>query len=201
MVSVRINGEDAPIKSDGLGKVTDLIELIKSVIDPDHMITGILIDGRELEDGDWVAALSGFQTSIVEVDTGLPSDYVATRLANAGSIVKACYYEFRESRKLFQEGKSAEGNKMLLEGVNALQAFFEWYGTLMDLLSEADREEFSIESYVRELTTVCKTICQQQLYQSWWALGETIEKELEPRLDQLESHCRTFGVLPQVAQG
>ena len=33
---------------------------------------------------------------------------------------------------------------------------------------------------------------QQQLYQSWWALGETLEKELEPKLDKLEDFCRGF---------
>ena len=33
---------------------------------------------------------------------------------------------------------------------------------------------------------------QQQLYQSWWAIGETLEKDLEPKLDALEDQCRKF---------
>lgn len=192
MVTVRINGEQAPIRSEGLGKITDLIELVKTTIDPDHMITGILVDGRELSEQDWVASLGSYETSVVEVDTGLPSDYVAVRLEKSPDVIQACFLEFREARKLFQEGNSTEGNKVLLQGVNALQAFFEWYGTLIDILDEQTRSNFTIESEVTELSTVCKTICQQQLYQSWWALGETIQNELEPKLDALESRCRSF---------
>jgi hypothetical protein len=45
---------------------------------------------------------------------------------------------------------------------------------------------------VEDIAECCKRICQQQLYQSWWALGETIEKELEPKLDKLEDFCRSF---------
>ncbi|MEI7489443.1 MAG: hypothetical protein WCJ72_18910, partial [Chryseobacterium sp.] len=51
---------------------------------------------------------------------------------------------------------------------------------------------YDIEKQVIEIGEVCQKICQQQLYQSWWALGETIEKELEPKLDQLETFCRRF---------
>jgi hypothetical protein len=43
---------------------------------------------------------------------------------------------------------------------------------------------------VTEISETCKKICQQQLYQSWWALGESLEKELEPKLDKLEDACR-----------
>ena len=61
---------------------------------------------------------------------------------------------------------------------------------MLELLSEEKRAAFDITNEVKELSETCKGICQQQLYQSWWAIGETIEKELEPQLDRLEDACR-----------
>ena len=84
----------------------------------------------------------------------------------------------------------SDANKLLMKAVNSLRAFFDWYTTLVDLVPEEDRDKFRIDNQANELTETCKKICQQQLYQSWWALGETIERELEPELDQLEDFCR-----------
>ena len=100
--------------------------------------------------------------------------------------------EFREGRKSFQEGSMQAGNQKLLSAVNTLQAFFEWYGTLIELLPEDQKDNFRINSHIDAIAGICKRICQQQLYQSWWALGETIQKELEPKLDELETFCRKF---------
>jgi hypothetical protein len=51
MIRVKINGN----YSDGLpgnaARFTDLIELIKTEIDPEHMITSILIDGSGQDAG------------------------------------------------------------------------------------------------------------------------------------------------------
>jgi len=190
MVNVRINGEDSAIKGDTLPKVADLVELIKSVIDPDHMITGILIDGRDLGEDEWYASVNQLGTSIIEVETGTPEEFVASRLARASDIVRSCYMEFRNSRKSFQDGDMTSGNQKLVTAVNTLKAFFEWYRTLLGLMPEENKKKFDIEEQTQEILETCKRICQQQLYQSWWALGESLEKDLEPKLDKLEDFCR-----------
>ncbi len=192
MVALKINGEEAPVKTDTCSQLMEIIELIKTVIDPDHMITGILLNGEPLDDNDWNAPVSQLGTSIVEISTDLPDIFVGERLARASEIVKSCYYEFREARQQFQEGKSVEANRQLVAAVQALQAFFEWYGTLLELIPEERRKEYDITSCVQELSETCKGICQQQLYQSWWALGESIQQKLEPQLDNLEGRCRQF---------
>jgi len=192
MVAVRINGEASNIKSDGLPKITDLVELIKSLIDPDHMITSILLDGSELSEQDWSNGLSQHETSVVEIETGTPSSFVSSRLSNACEIVRECFWEFRATREKFEDGKMQEANKKLVAAVNTLQAFFEWYATLLNLVGEEDKSEFDISPIVEDIAGVCKQICQQQLYQSWWALGESLKNELEPKLDELEAHCRKF---------
>jgi hypothetical protein len=52
------------------------------------------------------------------------------------------------------------------------------------------RDRLDISTQVQDISETCKKICQQQLYQSWWALGESLEKDLEPKLDKLEDVCR-----------
>ncbi|RMG44891.1 MAG: hypothetical protein D6719_00990 [Candidatus Dadabacteria bacterium] len=192
MVAVRINGQDSQIAADGLQRVADLVELIKSQIDPEHMITSILIDGRELSDADWSANTSQYETSIIEIETGTPESFVADRLAHASDIAGSCFFQFRDARKSFQAGNMQEGNQQLIQAVNTLQAFFEWYATLTELVPEDQRRELDISEQVNRISEICKKICQQQLYQSWWALGETLEKELEPELDGLEDFLRKF---------
>ena len=190
MVAVRINGEDSSVRGDGLPRVTDLVELIKSVIDPDHMITGILVNGRDLDESEWEAPVSQFGTSIIEVETGTPESFVTSRLAQSADIVRSCFIEFRDSRKSFQDGDTNGGNQKLVRAVTSLKAFFEWYSTLLTLLPESGRGGYDINAHASEVSEICKRICQQQLYQSWWALGESLEKELEPKLDKLEDFCR-----------
>ena len=64
---------------------------------------------------------------------------------------------------------------------------------MQELVPVSERSSYELGDRVTEITETCKRICQQQLYQSWWALGETLEKELEPQLDRLEDFCKKFG--------
>ncbi len=190
MVNVRINGEESTVNSESSSKVTDLVELIKSIIDPDHMITSILINGKDLAEDEWYSTVNQLGTSIIEVETGTPENFVGNRLEQSSDIVRACFVEFRDARKSFQDGDMNSGNQKLVTAVNTLKAFFEWYKTLISLVPEEKQTHFNMDKQVTEISETCKKICQQQLYQSWWALGESLEKELEPRLDSLEDFCR-----------
>lgn len=190
MISVKVNGEQSAVCTPGVTKIADLVELIKTTIDPDQMIVSILIDGRDLDEQDWLTSPGQFETSILEVETDLIENYVASRLQKAPAIIGQCYTEFRSARKGFQSGDMTAGNRQMIEAVNALKAFFEWYGTLMQLVPDDRRIKLDITEHIEEIAQTCKKICQQQLYQSWWALGETIEKELEPKLDCFEDRIR-----------
>lgn len=194
MISVRINGEETPLRTDGLGKIADIVELIKANIDPEHMITGILINGKEFQDEDWVATTSRYGTAIIEVQTGTAEGFVSERMGQASEIVRSCFLQFRDARKEFQGGNMQGGNQRLVQAVNTAKAFFDWYATIVELAPADQRKKYEINNHVTEISTICKTICQQQLYQSWWALGETLEKQLEPKLDKLEDHLRQFAV-------
>ena len=192
MVAVRVNGSESGVSPGRLQKLTDLIELIKSQIDPNHMITAIRIDGRELEEHEWSSSLGQFETNILEIETDTPESFVAARIEKSPEVVRSMHLLFRDSRKGFQSGDMSLGNRRMIEAVNTSRAFFEWYNSLLHLMPEANRAKFDINPQVAEISDVCKRICQQQLYQSWWALGETVEKELEPKLERLEDTLRTI---------
>ena len=189
---VIINGQESSIKGTELPKVADMVELIKASIDPAHMITQLLLNGKELDDKDWSAPCGAFETAIVEVETDTPARFIEDRLSKSSAVVQACYMEFRDARKSFQSGDMQRGNQQLMTAVNTARAFFEWYGVIFELVSPEQRPTYDISAQVTEISAICKRICQQQLYQSWWALGETLEKELEPKLDKLEDFLRKF---------
>ena len=190
MMRVRINGEYTDINCASVPRFVDLIELLKVSIDPDHMMTSILIDGRELSDEEWSQNTAQLRGEVLDVQTGFPEAYVADRIQDASRVVRSCFFEFRDARKGFQDGDMVTGNQRLKSAVDTLRAFFEWYGTLLQLVPTPKRSKLDITPQVQEISDTCKKICQQQLYQSWWALGESLEKELEPKLDKLEDVCR-----------
>ena len=190
MVSVRINGEVSGIRTEGLPKVTDLIELVKASIDPDHMITAISIDGGPVSDEVWNGSILAVQNSVFDFLTGTPLQYVSEQLLRSPAAAQACYVQFRDARKTFQGGDTTGGNQKLIIATDTLKAFFDWYVMLMQLLPESQREALSIEQNAAEIMNSCKGICQLQLYKSWWALGESIQNELEPLIDKLEDRCR-----------
>ncbi|MEY4669776.1 MAG: hypothetical protein RL518_2475 [Pseudomonadota bacterium] len=190
MLRVRINGEQTDVNCSAVPRFTDLIELLKVSIDPEHMMTSILIDGRELSDEEWSQNTAQLNGEVLDIETGRPEAYVADRIQDASRVVRSCFFEFRDARKGFQDGDMITGNKRLKSAVDTLRAFFEWYGTLLQLVPNANRSKLDITPQVQEISETCKKICQQQLYQSWWALGESLEKDLEPKLDKLEDACR-----------
>ncbi|MGI6524380.1 MAG: hypothetical protein ACOX2O_03680 [Bdellovibrionota bacterium] len=189
---ITINGIENEFKTDSLVRFTDLIELIKTTIDPEHMITDLILDGRELTDSDWASPMSQIEGRDLVISTGTPSDFVNSRFCIAAPVLRECYIKFRNARKDFQSGKMQGGNQILSEAVHTLQAFFQWYASIVELIPDSEKERYNIDKQVSDISDICKKICQHQLYQSWWALGEVIKNELEPKIDELEDFCRTF---------
>lgn len=199
MFKLRINGVESDLVTDGTMKFTDFIELVKATIDPEHMITAIYLDDAALSVEEWSRNVNQVQGAILDIITGSPVQYLNDRLEESSGFVRSCFFAFREARKDFQDGDMNSGNKKLKVAVDNLKAFFEWYGTLVELAKEENKTRLDLSPQVKEITEVCKRICQQQLYQSWWALGESLEKDLEPKLDKLEDACRKAAKLVQAA--
>lgn len=190
MVAIRINGTETPIAVGDLPRFSDIVELVRVTIDPEHMITEILLDGRELADDDWKKSPRALGDAVVEINTDTPERFVTERILDAPEAVQACYLQFRDARKTFQQGDSRKGNHKLAGAVHTLRTFFEWYHSVLQLMNNEQKKKFGLDEQVRALTAACNSICQQQLYQQWMALADTIENQLEPGLDALETFCR-----------
>ena len=190
MLQVKVNDELAEVNYDGISTLSDLIEIIKGCIDPEHIIVDLKLDEKDLSQMDWTVSVSSLANSTLEVWTDTSETFLARQLTRSPEAVQACFVQFRDSRKSFQLGDSIEGNRKLLIATDTLKAFFEWYVTLIQLAPKESQDILDLQTNAADIMGVCNNICNLQLYKSWWALGEMIANELEPRLDALEDKCR-----------
>lgn len=190
MANVQINGRPFPSGTGDVRTMGELVELIKASIDPDTIITGIFLSGRELTDNDWRVPLAIHGESAIEITTGSREQYVSERLQSAALYLDRIIESFGKARTLFKSGESNPGNSALSSAVQDMRAFLDWYSTVVQMIQAPDEAAVAkFESSVSDLTDTCEQILQQQLYRSWWAIAETLEKKLEPQLGQLKSVC------------
>lgn len=190
MIAVRINGVESGLRTEGLVKFGDLIELVKTVIDPDHMIVEIEVNGAPISDDIWSGVLQSVMNSHFDFYTSTRSEYLREQVTKSPKAVQACYVQFRDARKTFQGGDAQGGNQRLGQATETMRSFFDWYSALLLLATDEQKIQMSLEPALSDILNCCKDICQLQLYKSWWALGEKIQNELEPQLDRLEDKCR-----------
>jgi len=189
-MNVTVNGKPFPYPADAVKTMADLVEAIKSQIDPDTIITALRLNGRILDDNDWRIPLSSQSGVTLAVDTGSRQGYIEERLSSASLYLDKIIREFAQARMLFKNGDVQPANTELAKAVQDMRAFVDWYQTILQMIStppEAEVKKF--EDTVIGLTDVCEQVLQQQLYRSWWAIAETLEKKLEPQLEQLKYAC------------
>lgn len=168
----------------------ELVEVLKASIDPDSIITAMTLNGKELTENDWRMPLANQGSAVVEIATGSRQTYVSDRLASASLYLDEIVKGFAESRILLKSGDVQRGNTSLSKAVQDLKAFVDWYTTVLQILpSRPEAELQKFQEGVRDLTSVCEQLLQQQLYRAWWAIADTLEKKLEPQLGQVKSSC------------
>jgi cell fate (sporulation/competence/biofilm development) regulator YlbF (YheA/YmcA/DUF963 family) len=192
MIAVRVNGIESGLRTEGVVRVGDLIELVKTVIDPDHMIVEIEVNGAPITDDIWGGTLQAVRDSHFDFFTNTRTFYLTEQVGKSIKAVQACYVQFRDARKTFQGGDTQGGNQKLVQATDTMKSFFDWYSVLLQLANEEQKLQMSLEPALSDILNSCKSICQLQLYKSWWALGENIQNDLEPQLDRLEDKCRTM---------
>jgi hypothetical protein len=190
MLQLFINNEKANLNPEGIERLTDLIELVKVSVESDHIITSLKINGSDLTEDQWSERLESFSSHTLEIKTDTISAYLIAQLGRSPEAVQACYLQFRDARKNFQLGDAVAGNSKLAKATDTLKAFFEWYITLIQLAPKESQDILDLQTNAGDIMSVCNNICNLQLYRSWWALGEILANELEPRLDALEDKCR-----------
>lgn len=190
MIKVSVDGADLNVDLGGIKTMGELVELVKTQIDPDAVIGSLKIEGRDLLESDWRSPLSAQGNRQLEIVTVSKHQFVTERLHQASGYVSHIKNEFDRAKEAFQQGSESDGNTFFGNAVTDLQAFFEWYSVVLEAGFES-RPEMRAEvlEQVNVLAGICEQLVQQQLYNSWWALGETIQNKLIPQLCQLEASC------------
>lgn len=190
MITVKVDTQDLLAEIGELKTMGELIELIKASIDPDSIITSISLGGNPLSESDWRVPLSVHSQSTLEVTTGSKEGYMRERLALAGDYLSQIIDEFRDASAKYLAGNSTDANTVLSGAVDDLLAFVNWYLALLSV--EAESLEPTIVEFERrmsEIRDVCEQLLQQQMFQSWQALGEILQNKLEPELNKLKVFC------------
>ncbi len=196
MITVQIDNNRTITDIGGIRTMPDLVEFIKANIDPDRIITELTLLGRKLSDADWRAPLSVQGNGVLQVTTGSKTEYCIERLTFAVACLEQICFEFSEAEQKLSLGDTGQGNVVLGGAVADLNAFIGWYNTLLTLIGEehASRRE-AFQNSLTTLLSTCERLLQQQLYQSWWAISETIRGQLSPQLKQLGSFCEEMATL------
>ena len=190
MISVLIDGRPFPGDISEVKTIANLIELIKLTIDPSRIITELRLNGNSLSEVDWRTPLVTLAGSTLEISTGTKNDYVHDRLGQAEELVRQIITEFSEAGEKFRLGQAGPANQRFVGAVRDLNAFVSWYQTILSLAPEQlEKQVVEFTNHVVSIQGVCEQLLQQQLYQSWWALGETVKGRLEPQLQELRDFC------------
>lgn len=189
-MQVAVDGRNFPFDAASIRTVSELVELIKASIDPDTIIADIVLQGRDLSASDWQTPLAAHGGATLEVRTSTRKSFLEDRLSAASGLLDRIIAQFAEVTGSLKKGDVRSGNTGLNQAVEDLKAFVQWYSTLLQMLPGTGGAELKqFEGTVGGLLEVCEQMLQQQLYRSWWAVAESIEKRLIPELQQIKSSC------------
>lgn len=183
MITVRLNGSAINSGQEGLRTLGDLVEIVKAQIDPKTIITEMLFNGELVDEQAWRRPLTQMGVGTLDVTTGDKERYCSERLSLAPHYLRKITEEFVEARQVFQEGNSAKGNDLLKVAVEDLNAYVGWLAALLALEPQVSPQFIeNVHQNIETITKVGERLVQHMLYQSWWAVGQTIESDLEPAL-------------------
>ena len=190
MINVTVDGRPFSYQIDSTKTLGDLLELVKSTIDPDSIITKIVLDEKQLTDSDWKIPLAKQGGKSLEIATGTKQVYVDERLSSASMYLDKIIRSYGQARILFKNGDVQPGNSALQVAVSDTKAFIDWYQTILQLIDNPPEAEVTkFEEAVTQLADTCEQVLQQQLYRSWWQLADLLERKLEPQLEQIKYAC------------
>lgn len=194
MIQVKIDGQIFEAGVAQVKTMPDLIELIKANIDPDSILVSLLINGNGLSESDWQLPLTLQSGNVLEVLTGSKASYLSERLKISGNLLEQISNSFNNASNALSESRAVEGSQALQLAVADLKAFVEWFRAVLELLPESEwsQELSAYDNQVSGIGSTCEQIFQQQIYQSWWAMGQLIETKLCPQLNALKQNCQVF---------
>jgi hypothetical protein len=190
MVQILVDDTELSLEAATLGTVGELIEYVKSSIDPDAIILSLTRDEEPLSEADWKCPLSSLAQSQVRITTGSRTTFYQDRLQLTGAIGETLSETFGEIAKLFKTGMQNNAHEAFATTLDDLNAFVGWFYSILSMdehLFEVEFREFT--QMVEEFRGTCLLLQQHQLKQSWWSIGDIIELQVVP----LIGRCKDLG--------
>jgi hypothetical protein len=193
MITVKVDGQPFAADISQIRTMGELVELIKATIDPDTIITSLMLEGRSLSDTDWRLPLSAQKPGTLEVSTGDKSVYLTERLKAADSYLEKIIEGFSTAANLYSAKSVEDANRKLASTVEDLLAFVNWYASLLAMDdTKVQMREGEFDGRIRQIKTICDSMLQQQMFHSWAILGETLQNNLKPELERLREFCQSM---------
>ncbi len=198
MIQVQVDGQTLSTDVSALRTMGELIEFIKSTIDPDVMITSILFDGEPLSDQDWNAPLVVHRGRTLQISSGTKERYLADRLLSAEDIVGQVIGGFHQVADSYRLGYHGEGSQRLNTSTNDLLALLNWMGALLMIdPARYAAQQIEFKKLVDEIRGASEELLQHQLYAAWWPLAETVSSKLIPRLEAFKAFAGRLALTAQ----
>ena len=200
MVQIQIDGKPFVVEQSGARTLGDIVELVKSTIDPDTIIMSLLLEGGSLAESDWFTPLIQQNGKRLDVTTGTRRDFIADRLSLASDLLVAVTAKFSDVDRLYGSGLNLAGSSALSAALKDLHSYIHWYFGVLELDSKL-KETVIVElnNEIGELKNICDQLFQHQLYNAWQGISATIKDRLIPELNKFGQSCARTAELVQNA--
>jgi hypothetical protein len=197
MLQIMVDNTELKLEISRMRTMAELVEYIKSSIDPDTIILSLTRDELPLSDNDWSVPLTSFGESKVEVMTGSKMEFVQDRLKMSESLVDQIYESFTDLSKLFKHGMEDQAHEPFAHSLNDLNAFVGWLYSVFSVDAELFGDEIiEFEGIVDDLKKICVDIQRYQMQQAWWNIGDVLDLKVISNLEQMkELSNRSLGKL------
>lgn len=190
MIKLEINGTRREEDLSAYGTLAEMLEFVKSQIDPDLIMTNILFDGSDITESEWISPLATNLERVLQIQTGTKKEYINERLSTAPTLVEQISVEFGNAGKDFYAGANVDANNKLSLAVKDLGAFVRWYNSLLTMDNNLETQLKAFIDQVSSLQGICEQLHKQQMVQSWWGAGDTISHKLRPKLNEIKNYCQ-----------
>ncbi|HMO16822.1 MAG TPA: hypothetical protein PKA63_03105 [Oligoflexia bacterium] len=185
MVQILVDDAELPIEHSALGTISELVEYVKSSIDPDAIILSLTKDDEPLSEADWKCPLSSFSKSLVRITTGSRSTFYQDRLQLSGAISETLIATFRDIADHYKTGRQNSAHEVFATSLEDLNAYVGWLYSILsmdEVLFKSELEKFG--NLIDNFKKTCLKLQQEQISQSWSAIGDVLELQVIASIDQ-----------------
>ncbi len=202
MIHCMVDGREHAVTAGEMDELATLIDALSDEVAKDgRFIASLMLDGRELyPSSEWYRSrkLQGIRR--VEVITGNSGQLALDALAEGDRCLDELRGMLLRSVEFFRSGNDQKGLTIFIELVTKL----EWFVTTVRSVGDVMQVDFTatlmngmpLSEEIEALNRILLDIVGAQERRDWVLLGDLLEYELEPQLEQ----CRELlGALRQIS--